>query len=695
MVGLYSMTNIDFIYRKNGGKTIEKNSSKINISELLKKDYPYIFESINNSKYNIRLKECDQFKELIFNEKIVGFVTYNILNKSHKLLTNIYIIEGYRRNRIFSEEIKYQYGNSQKISIYEPNRLLIDVLIKLRYAKQLTKTLIISAINFYMQLSTAQSNKTEEKRDKLKLTNLYDTNICATLSFKIFNKTNYAVYYTGINDEDTKSEIARKNMDKNYFDKIASTIINQDMEIQRWLFLLRHNLPDKRSNIESIIGTTESPSEIIQENIEENNITTKEARNIQNQIRLELRTNKVDQDSIQLRLNYLINNINTKNTKKKDNDDCCPYCNENKPFLENYCTTCGYKLFDLDEISEEKYVYKYLLKERQSYKHSLTDKKEPLSYRSPKYLTRIAIFEVIKRIISYGADEKIFTIIAREHNTSSADLKNIMIKEGYITFDMNPEKWEREAKNYKNNDLKNILKKHNCKVSGTKNELIQRIKNEIPLETIQSEIMELTDKGIKFVQENKNLNILDNLLQFFIYSEYENFVQENNYEDIISNVINFLQKHIEMAIDTKNHDQLVDALRTQAETYKYADDLSNFLENEVKIVIINLNMYYLDSNYYQYYKPVQKSSWETLYDFKNNFTDEEINEAITKSYECLDNNLLIVKEYDVIDVFKDIFKHYSLTGINGRIQRKYYKRYYNHIKDSKRKNNIKTLDNFF
>jgi len=688
------MTNIDFIYRKNGGKTIEKNSS-INISELLKKDYPYIFESINNSKYNIRLNECDQFKELIFNEKIVGFVTYNILNKSHKLLTNIYIIEGYRRNRIFSEEIKYQYENAQKISIYEPNRLLIDVLIRLRYAINLTKTLLISAINFYIQLSTAQSNKTEEKPDKLKQTNLYDTNIGATLSFKIFNKTKYTVYYTDIYDEDTKYLIARKNMDNNYFDKVVSTIINQDLEIQRWLFLLRHHLPKQQTNLENLIGTIDSPSGVLRENIEENNITTKEARNIQNQLRLEFKTNHVDQDSIQLRLNYLINNINTKITNKNDNDDCCPYCYEKKPFLENYCTTCGYKLFDLDEISDEKYVYEYLLRERQSYRHSLYDKKEELFCYSPEYLTKLAIYEVIKNVMYYDVGDEIFTIIARKYHNSPIDLKNVMINEGYVTFNMNPEKWENEAIEYRNKELKEILKKNKCKVSGTKFELIQRIKNEVPLETIQSEILELTDKGINFIQENKNMDLIHNFLQYFIYSEYEEFVQENGVDDPLSNVNNFLQKHIDNAINTQNHDQLVNALMAQSQVSTYIGDMTKFLENEVKIVIINLNMYYLDSKYYQYYKPVQKLSWNILYDFKNNFTDEEIKEAITKAYEFLDNNLLIVKEYDVIDVFNDIFKHYSLTGINGRIQRKYYKRYYNHIKDSKRKNNIKTLDSFF
>ncbi len=693
------MTNIDFKYRENGGKTIEKNTTKINIIELLKKDYSYIYESINNSSFKIRLNECDQFKELIFNEKVVGFVTYDELNKSHKLLTNIYILEGYRRYRLFSKEIKQEYENAHRISIYEPNKLLVDVLIKLGYAKQLTDRLLVSAINFYIQLSTAQSNKTEEIQDKLKQTNIYDPNICATLSFKIFNKTNFTVYYTNIRDEDkNKCEIARKNMEENYFEDIVSTIIDQDMEIQRWLFLLRHNLPRKQNSIEEIIGTVDSPSQILKENIEENIITSKEARNIQNQIQLELRTNKVDQDSIKLRLEYLINNKNTGITKKTIIGEYCPYCFENKPFLENYCTTCGYKLFDLDEITEEKYVYEYMLKEKQSYKHSLTGKKEKIGYHNAEYLTKLATFEVIKKLMFHNYGDEIFHTIAREHNLNYKDLQNYMINEEYVTFNMNPKKWENEATNYLNKELKAILKKHNCKISGTKYELIQRIKKEVPLENIQSDILELTQKGQNYFKENRHMDILNNILQKFIYEEYEDYIQKSKNDDIFDNVINFFQKHIEMAIKSKNHDQLVESLIAQSQTYTYTNDFTKFLENEVKIVIINLNMYFIDSHYIPYYKPVEKLSWDVLNDFQGHFTNEQVIDAINNAYEFLDNDLLKVQKYDVIEVFNDIFKHYSLTGINGRIQRKYYKRAYNIIKDSKKRknnNNVITLDKFF
>lgn len=693
-----AMKNIDYLYRENEGLIIQNDNHNINITELLKKDYPYIFESLNNSKYTIRLNECDLFKELTFNHKVVGFVTYNNLNKSNKLLTNVYIIEGYRRNGIFMEELKKQYEQSHRINIYEPNKLMIEVLKQLRYAKQITNNLVISAINFNMQLSSSLSNSTNKQSEKLKITNMYDTNICATISFKIFNKTKYTVYYTPIQEEDrNKCENARNNMEKNYFDSIVSTIIEQDKEIQRWQFLLQHYLPKKQINLEEIIGTNDSPSQLLKDSLENNQITPKEAKNIQNQLRLEFRTKKVDEESIHLRLNYLINNTNSKITNKINDEDYCPYCYEEKPSLENYCTNCGYKFFDLDEISDEEFVYKYLLKEKQSYKYSLTGKKELKFFSNEEYLIKQAILKVLKEVYEYSVGKEVFMGVSRELNINYLNLEKIMLEEGYVTYDMNSIKWDNEAYTYTNKELKAFLKENNCKVSGTKYELIQRIKNEIPLEKIKSDILSLTGKGKDYFNENRYLLYFETFPNYFIIEEYEEFRKQNYNKEESEILISFLQKHIDTAIENKNHDHLVEALITQSQIYTFVGDLRKFLENEVRIVILNLNMCYIDSHYYSYYKPVEKLSWDVLYDFRNHFTNEEVNEVIYEVYNSFEKKQLKVEFYDMVDVFKDIFRHYSLSGINGRIQRKYYKKSYNRIKDVKKtkKDKISTLDRFF
>lgn len=695
------MKNKNYIIREKEGRIFnsQDKGQKIKIKELLENNYPYINDSIKENNYSIRLNECDQFKELLFNQKVVGFVTYNKLNKSTKLLTNVYIILGYRRNKIFTEEIKKQYKQSNQINIYEPNKLMIDTLIKLGYAKQFSNTLLISAINFNMQLKTALTNNNEETPEKLKITNLYDMNICATVSFKIFAKNKYTVYYTQMQEQDrNKCQIARNNIDDNYFDDIVTTLITKDAEIQRWLYLLRHNLPQKQVDLEEFIGTQDKLPEIFKEKLENNQITEKEITTIQNQLKMELRLNQIDEETISLRLHYLAENIHNKKPVKTSNQAVCHYCYEEKPFLEHYCTTCGYKFFDINTINDEEFVYKYLLEHKQGYKNSLTGKQELKGHIEEKHRITLAMCDVIKLTNECDLSFEIFLEKARKYKITHINLEDLMLKNNYVTFNMNPEKWEMEAKEYSNNELKNILREYNCKVSGNKYELIQRIKKEVPLEDIESDIVECTEKGINFFNDNFIIQFFHEYLYDYIYTEFLDFINNKKYEDneILEDTILFLQKHVDMAHETKNHDQLIDALSLQSKTYMYLQKPHKFLENEIKIIILNLNMYYIEPQYYSYYKPVSKMSWDRLFEFKNMFTSDEISDTIMEVYNTFEQNRLIVKNYDMMNVFDDIFKHHSYTGLNGWIQRKYYYKSYKRNRDvnMKKSNDITTLDKF-
>lgn len=274
------MENITFITRQNKtGKSINSQENQLDILELLKNEYDYINNDIIREKYEIKVSSCDVFKELLYKDKVVGFVTYNVLNKFNYLLTNVYIIRGYRRNHIFFNELKKQYSSDKVISIYEPTRQIIEILLKLGYARNITKNIVISSINFKINNSTALSqNQNNNNSNKLINSNIYDLNICASLSVRILNRNSYEIKYTPVkNDDEIHYDCIgkRKKLGKEYFDNIIQTLINKDLEIERWLFLLQHNLPSRKIKTEEIIGTTDSLSETLTENIESGNISEK------------------------------------------------------------------------------------------------------------------------------------------------------------------------------------------------------------------------------------------------------------------------------------------------------------------------------------------------------------------------------------------------------------------------------------
>ena len=73
---------------RNDGVGLEYTNHDLNICDLLKKDYDYIYNECIEDKDNIRSKECNLFKELIYKKRVVGFVTYNIFNENQYILTN-------------------------------------------------------------------------------------------------------------------------------------------------------------------------------------------------------------------------------------------------------------------------------------------------------------------------------------------------------------------------------------------------------------------------------------------------------------------------------------------------------------------------------------------------------------------------------------------------------------------------------
>ena len=207
---------------------------------------------------------------------------------------------------------------------------------------------------------------------------------------------------------------------------------------------------------------------------------------------------------------------------------------------------------------------------------------------------------------------------------------------------MDWEKWEMESHYLKNVELKAILKEHNCKVSGNKIDLIQRIKKEVPLEDLTSSIPSVTQKGQDFLEESRIFLFHYSVLHDYVFEEFKQYCEDK--EDIYGNLaLSFLDKHIERAHQSHNHDQLVDSLRNQAKIFYSINKYEEVLKIEFEIFLINLNMMYIDSHYYRFYNPVDEITYDVFDDFPNRLINTKtiaysnkdnvfINHYITKSF---------------------------------------------------------------
>ena len=75
--------------------------------DILKKYYDYIYQAICEEGIILKAPECNLFKELVFENKVVGFWSYDFSREFiTAALNNIYVLPKFRGNNLFLEELE-------------------------------------------------------------------------------------------------------------------------------------------------------------------------------------------------------------------------------------------------------------------------------------------------------------------------------------------------------------------------------------------------------------------------------------------------------------------------------------------------------------------------------------------------------------------------------------------------------------
>ena len=90
--------------------------------------------------------ESSIFKELLFNNKVVGFVVYDVFF-SVFTLTDFYILPKFRDKNILLKEIHEVYENGNKINFFRPNRDIVELLVEYGFAVNIVDGIVVSALN--------------------------------------------------------------------------------------------------------------------------------------------------------------------------------------------------------------------------------------------------------------------------------------------------------------------------------------------------------------------------------------------------------------------------------------------------------------------------------------------------------------------------------------------------------------------
>lgn len=192
-----------------------------------------------------------------------------------------------------------------------------------------------------------------------------------------------------------------------------------------------------------------------------------------------------------------------------------------------------------------------------------------------------------------------------------------MIDEGYLKGEFNAATHndgksltaDEVSKKYTVVELKDLLRENGLKVSGKKQELVERLlpalsgENTVDPDSGESFDLTLTDKAQEFLNENDWMDLYMFALVAFRFEDYETY-RKNSSEDNIQTALKFCDEIISRALIANQFLVFIDALSAKAHVYAYDNDYESFLDYDLQRFILGLNPIVMDSHTYATYDAI-------------------------------------------------------------------------------------------
>ena len=207
--------------------------------------------------------------------------------------------------------------------------------------------------------------------------------------------------------------------------------------------------------------------------------------------------------------------------------------------------------------------------------------------------------------------------------SSAEECIDYLVKEGYLEGDISGLAAESESvtaeeisKKYTVAELKDILRENGLKVSGKKQELVERLLPVLNGDSDETEAvdnvkksyeLELTDKAHEFLEENAWIDLYMFALIQFSFEDYETYVAGSS-ADIIQTGLNFCDEIISRALINDQFLVFRLALSAKAHVYAYGGDYESFLNYDLQHFILGLNPISLNAQDYSSYEIISDAN---------------------------------------------------------------------------------------
>ncbi len=335
------------------------------LDEVLDMEYPEISKAIKREGYNLEYLDFDVFEKIIYEDKVVGFITFNRFPfiDNHFAITDAYIIPEYRGNNLLFEALSvfFLFDNVEFFP-KKPTRAFINVLLKNDYAFKLAPNFVVSYLKFIVDVDEIYKNPKIKRFYKSSdypfpyKANLFDMDLCSVM-FRdpILEVIKYSDFFALT--EPRKYELKKyklrkklKRVSEKYIDDKFALWDNKSQKIESFIERKDDEF-DEQFLVENMIGSEDELIEVFADSLKECGLSYEDGFKIRNHVIERLESGELTRTSSWQRVCYLLNHIEDVDKEIGDYDESievCPFCGEVISDSLRSCLACGLSIREID-----------------------------------------------------------------------------------------------------------------------------------------------------------------------------------------------------------------------------------------------------------------------------------------------------------------------------------------------------------